>query len=80
MNLIETETIGHVYLMGINRPEKRNCVNLATGQQLYEAISTFESNDDLYVAVLYGKGELYTSALLIGCICLQNDETKHISR
>ena len=55
-SLVETETIGHVFLVGINRPEKRNCVNQATAQLLYEAFKDFENNDDLRVAVLYGKG------------------------
>lgn len=54
--LVETETIGRVFLIGINRPEKRNAVNQETAVQLYEAIETFEKTEDLYAAVLYGKG------------------------
>jgi len=55
-SLVETESIGHVFLIGINRPEKRNCVNQATAQQLYDAVKYFETNEELRVAVLYGKG------------------------
>lgn len=54
--LVETETIGRVFLIGINRPDKRNAVNQETAAQLYEAIETFEKTEDLYAAVLYGKG------------------------
>jgi len=55
---VETEGIGHVFLIGINRPEKRNCINEATAQQLCDAVRQFEADDELRVAVLYGKGLL----------------------
>jgi len=55
-SLLETESIGHVFLIGINRPEKRNCVNKATAEQLWDAVKHFETNEELRVAVLYGKG------------------------
>lgn len=54
--LVETEVIGHVLTVAINRPEKRNCVNLLTARQLVDAFDQFEANQDLFVAVLYGKG------------------------
>ena len=53
---VETESIGHVLLIGINQPAKRNCVNQATAQQLCDAVKQFETDDELRVAVLYGKG------------------------
>jgi len=55
--LVETEIIGNVFMVAINRPEKRNCVNQATANELVEAFHTFESSKDLLVAVLYGKGK-----------------------
>jgi len=55
-SLVETESIGHVFVIGINRPEKRNCVNQAAAQQLWDAVRHFETNEELRVAVLYGKG------------------------
>lgn len=45
-----------MFLIGINRPDKRNAVNQETAAELYEAIETFEKTEDLYAAVLYGKG------------------------
>jgi len=48
-----------VFLIGINRPEKRNCVNEATAQQLSNAIKQFETDEEFRVAVLYGKGLRY---------------------
>ena len=56
MKLVETESIGHVFLIGINRPEKRNSVNEATARQLSDAVKHFETDEELRVAVLYGKG------------------------
>ena len=57
--LVETEQLGRVFLIGINRPEKRNCVNTPTAQQLFDAIKHFENDDGLSVAILHGKGKLY---------------------
>ena len=59
--LVETERIGEVVLIGINRPEKRNCVNKATADELVKAFADFENDDKLKVAVLHGKGEIYCS-------------------
>lgn len=39
----------------LNRPEKRNCVNLDTARELDEAIKDFENDDASPVAVLHGK-------------------------
>jgi enoyl-CoA hydratase/carnithine racemase len=64
--LVETETIGQVFLVGINRPEKRNCVNVATAQQLSDAFQRFEADDGLSVAVLYGKGGNFCAGYDLG--------------
>jgi len=64
--LVETETIGRVLMIGINRPEKRNCVNQATAQELIKAFDTFETSEDLYVAVLYGKGGTFCAGYDLG--------------
>jgi len=63
---VETESIGHVFLIGINRPAKRNCVNQATAQLLHDAVKHFEADDELRVAVLYGKG-LHFAVTLNSC-------------
>eukprot|EP00095_Tigriopus_kingsejongensis_P007809 snap_masked-scaffold204_size260821-processed-gene-1.4 protein:Tk07809 transcript:snap_masked-scaffold204_size260821-processed-gene-1.4-mRNA-1 annotation:"hypothetical protein DAPPUDRAFT_304905" len=42
--------------IGLNRPEKRNSVNLATAQELHAAFEDFEHDDSMYVAVLHGLG------------------------
>jgi enoyl-CoA hydratase/carnithine racemase len=53
---ILTETIGEIVTIGINRPEKRNCVDPSTAKLLTKAIEDFENDDSLRAAVLYGTG------------------------
>lgn len=43
-------------IIGINNPEKRNCVNYETAQQLTKAIEDFENDENALAAVLYGAG------------------------
>ena len=45
-----------VMSIGLNRPNKRNCVNSETSEKLYEAFCNFESDDDFHVAILHGIG------------------------
>ncbi|XP_050028244.3 probable enoyl-CoA hydratase isoform X2 [Dermacentor andersoni] len=47
---------GRILLVGLNRPEKRNCINVAAAQQLLEAFHEFDRDDSVDVAVLHGKG------------------------
>ncbi|XP_076334665.1 putative enoyl-CoA hydratase isoform X2 [Tachypleus tridentatus] len=55
-DLVKTEKRERIYLIGINRPEKRNCVNSATAKLLTEAFEDFERDESSFVAILYGKG------------------------
>ncbi|KAG8229865.1 hypothetical protein J437_LFUL008255 [Ladona fulva] len=55
------EKLGAVTTIGINRPEKRNCINIETAERLVEAIESFENDDESFVGVLYGKGGNFCS-------------------
>ena len=44
-----------ICIISINRPNRRNAVDPATAQRLYEAILTFEANDTQRVCVFYGE-------------------------
>lgn len=57
------EKVENITVIGINRPEKRNCVNLATANELHEAFKTFENDSTSPVAVLYGKGGNFSAGL-----------------
>jgi enoyl-CoA hydratase len=62
----ETTTIerdGHVLLMGLNRPEKRNSFNLEMLADLSRAYALLEADDDLRAGVLFAHGDHFTSGL-----------------
>ncbi|XP_011635426.1 uncharacterized protein LOC105426058 [Pogonomyrmex barbatus] len=48
--------LGQVTTIGINRPEKKNCLDVATAQLLSETLDEFENNKESLVGVLYGVG------------------------
>lgn len=52
-----TERRGCAVTVGINRPEVRNAVNQETARRLLEELEAFDSDPDLNVAVLHGKGK-----------------------
>nr|CAD7578526.1 unnamed protein product [Timema californicum] len=53
---IIVEKLGPITTIGINRPNKRNCVNKHTAEQLSKAIRDFEDDKSVYAGVLHGKG------------------------
>jgi len=53
---LKIEKKDNITLIGINRPEVRNCVNAATATQLTNAIAEFEEDETSNVGVLYGIG------------------------
>lgn len=60
---ILVERKGHVLLMGVNRPEKRNAFDLETIAALAEAYETLGTDDALRVGVLYAQGAHFSAGL-----------------
>jgi enoyl-CoA hydratase/carnithine racemase len=60
---ITTEIRGHLLLVGINRPEKRNAFSLEMYRQLGRAYGRLEADKDLRCGVLYASGEHFTAGL-----------------
>ncbi|XP_060523699.1 probable enoyl-CoA hydratase [Cylas formicarius] len=60
-NGIVTEAVGQIVTIGLNRPEKRNCIDTDTAVKLNKAINEFEEDDSSLVAVLYGVGGNFCS-------------------
>lgn len=58
---VVVEQFGKVRAIGINRPEKRNCLNAATIASLEKAIQDYENDEDSLAAVLYGIGGNFCS-------------------
>ena len=60
---VTVERRGHVLLMGLNRPAKRNAFNVAMIDQLAAAYYELETDDELRCGVLYGHGDHFTGGL-----------------
>jgi len=60
---ISTQVIGHVLLIGINRPAKRNGWTPAMFRQLGEAITRLDDEPELRVGVLHAFGDHFTAGL-----------------
>lgn len=47
----------HIVTITLNRPDKHNCINMATNLELQHAWKRFRDDDDAFVAILTGAGE-----------------------
>ncbi|MGH3564317.1 MAG: crotonase/enoyl-CoA hydratase family protein [Mycobacterium sp.] len=54
---------GHLQIIGLNRPEKRNAFDSTMLGELAAAYGEFDTDDSLRVAVLYGEGTMFTAGL-----------------
>ncbi|XP_072027979.1 probable enoyl-CoA hydratase [Amphiura filiformis] len=62
-DLVLTEKKDNILLIGINRPEVRNCVNKETARLLKNAFRAFDKDHGAKVAILYGKGPSFCAGL-----------------
>ena len=60
---VTLERRGHLLLIGLNRPEKRNAFNLALIDQLAAAYYELENDDAIRCGVLFGHGDHFTGGL-----------------
>ncbi len=60
---ITIETRGNVFLMGLNRPDKRNAFDLDMYIELAQAYGELHNNPELRCGVLFAHGEHFTSGL-----------------
>ncbi len=58
MSKVLTERDDKVFIITINRPEVRNCVDGETAALLEKAWKTFRDDEDLYAAILTGAGDV----------------------
>ncbi len=59
MSNLEISSIDRICIIAINRPDRRNAVDLETARELYGAFADFDENDDLDIAILTGKGDAF---------------------
>jgi enoyl-CoA hydratase/carnithine racemase len=60
---ITVERDGHVLLMGLNRPEKRNAADLRMLQELSLAYGVLERDPDLRAGLVFAHGDHFTGGL-----------------
>jgi enoyl-CoA hydratase len=63
LETVSLERDGHVLLIGLNRPEKRNSFNRAMIADLARAYAVLESDDEVRAGVLFAHGEHFTAGL-----------------
>ena len=63
LDTISLERDGHVLVMGLNRPDKRNSFNVAMLADLSRAYALLEADDTLRAGVLFAHGDHFTSGL-----------------
>ena len=61
--LVLVEADGPVLVVTINRPEKKNAANAEVLCRLYDAWVRLDTDDDLRVAVLTGKGDTFCAGM-----------------
>jgi enoyl-CoA hydratase/carnithine racemase len=67
-----------VTLIGINRPDVRNCVNATTSAELSAAIENFENDQESPIAVLYGVGGNFCAGYDLKELALDKDNVSNI--
>jgi len=60
---VTVERRGHILLMGLNRPAKRNAFTRRMIAELAQAYALLESDDDLWCGVLFAHGDHFTGGL-----------------
>jgi enoyl-CoA hydratase/carnithine racemase len=60
---ITTETRGHVFLIGLNRPQKLNAFNHEMLLALSQAYTDYEKDENLRCALLFAAGKDFTAGL-----------------
>jgi enoyl-CoA hydratase len=63
LDTVSLERDGHVLVIGLNRPEKRNAFNRAMLADLSRAYAVLEADDSLRAGVLFAHGEHFTAGL-----------------
>ena len=63
---VTTEKDGHVFRIGLNRPEKYNAFDLRMLRELAEAYTAFEEDDQAWCALLFAHGDNFTAGLDLG--------------
>ncbi|MEZ0367414.1 crotonase/enoyl-CoA hydratase family protein [Mycobacterium sp. pUA109] len=66
---------GHVQIIGLNRPQKRNAFDATMLRELAAAYGELDADDTVRVGVLYGEGTMFTAGLDLASVAgdIQNN-------
>jgi enoyl-CoA hydratase/carnithine racemase len=60
------ETVGHVRVLRLDRPERKNALTSSLGWSIVRAIGDADADDDVRVVALTGNGDAFCSGLDLG--------------
>ena len=66
MSNLAIEDIGHVRVLRLDRPERKNALTSALGWEVVGAVADAERDDEVRVVVLTGNGDAFCSGLDLG--------------
>jgi 2-(1,2-epoxy-1,2-dihydrophenyl)acetyl-CoA isomerase len=66
MSQLAVETVGHVRVFRLDRPERRNALTAALGWSIVRAVRDAQADDDIRVVALTGNGDAFSSGLDLG--------------
>ena len=76
---ISVEQRGHILLIGLNRPAKRNAFDVEMLDQLAAAYGELEDNSEVRCGVLYAEGEMFTAGLDLANVAPKVNESGILS-
>ncbi len=59
--MVDYETRGHIGVLKLNRPDKKNAVNGDVAKGMEAAIDQVEADDDIWIAVLTHEGNVFSA-------------------
>jgi enoyl-CoA hydratase/carnithine racemase len=66
MSDLIAETVGHVRVLRLNRPERKNALNQSLGWSIVRAVGEANADDEVRVIALTGNGDAFCSGLDLG--------------
>jgi 2-(1,2-epoxy-1,2-dihydrophenyl)acetyl-CoA isomerase len=66
MSQLIAETVGHVRVLRLNRPERKNAITSALGWSIVRGMAEAHEDDEIRVIALTGNGDAFCSGLDLG--------------
>lgn len=66
MGVLEEQNVGHVRVLLLNRPERKNALTAELGWGVVRAIARADDDDDVRVIAITGNGDAFSSGLDLG--------------